>query len=87
MSEDSDIYTVCGRCYVKISGPTQEVVNTAFRGHEKEAHGYMTGQEWYERFLKEIKRYGALKIPENGAYFKTMMHCAKRSAGLEGGDE
>lgn len=83
MNEDNDIYIVCSRCMVKISGPTQEVVNTAFSGHEKEAHGYMTGQEFFDRFSKGLNNYDTeldLLTPEQTL---CILECAKKAARLE----
>src|SRR3989442_2504378 len=91
MNEDSDIYIVCSRCMVKISGPTSEAVNTAFRGHEKEAHGYMTGQEWYIKFEKrllEVPEYKDVHVPGVALLVESeVLEAARKVAELEGGDE
>ncbi len=83
LSEDNEIYTVCGRCLVKISGPTSEAVNIAFRGHEKEAHGYMTGQEFYDRFSKGLNNYDTELAPLAPEQMLCILECAKIAAGLE----
>jgi hypothetical protein len=64
----------CARCFITITGKSAEAVNIAFRGHEKEAHGYMTGQEFYNRFREE------LRIDTD---FKGAVEAARKAAGLE----
>ena len=68
----------CGQCLVTVTGPTIHDVEVVYRGHEKEAHGYMTAQEWIERLSQFMDNDDTLpsemrhKITEE----------AKRAAGL-----
>lgn len=45
----------CSRCHIKIGGDNQQMVTLAFRGHEKEVHGFMTGEEFYRNVEKLIQ--------------------------------
>lgn len=55
MNRDFDI--TCATCMVTISGNNRDAVMVAYRGHEKEAHGFMTGREYYDRTIKAIEQF------------------------------
>jgi hypothetical protein len=85
MSED--IYIVCGLCGVKISGPSQELATVTYRGHEKEVHNYMIGQEWYERFEKLLDpRHDSQLANDEKEYMlmSEIREAARKAAKLEG---
>ena len=75
-----DYWIVCRVCGVKFEGDDRTAVDTAFRGHEKEAHSYMTGQEFYERFEKEYYTPDSGRSPDLERH---AIEAAKRAAGLK----
>lgn len=60
----------------------------AYEHYEQEIkrNGFMTGQEWYERFFKEVGKFSQAKadaFARNPTYlYEYMVNAAKRTSGL-----
>lgn len=49
--------------------------------HERRQGGYMTGQEWYDRFEKEVRELPQIE-PDVNKLWLLLQQAAKRAAGL-----
>lgn len=49
-----EYYTTCGRCLVTFAGRQENShqIDLSYQAHEQLVHNYMTGQEFYDRFLR-----------------------------------
>jgi hypothetical protein len=50
--------------------------------------GYLTGQEWYYRFVKELPHHANAEIDDERGYLETkqVLNAAKRAAGVSDGE-
>lgn len=81
----SDFTVTCAEsgCGLTFEATSKEYLDEIFREHQQQAHNFMTGQAFYERFVDAYNAAGIRKIAGDAYHDEAIMEAAKRAAGLK----